>query len=159
VSAAATSRRWVVMRSAGREYAIDAVSVREIHDGWQAQPLTGTADWFLGTLVVRGRVVPVTSFDAWLDARSGRRVPPYGVEITVGEDAYLLAVSDVRHAVETPPDPMAASTGSAGLAASGALAARGVRVERRSIGGNDIDTFTPAALIAAPAFSDITAHR
>lgn len=153
MSDTAASRRWVVMRSAGQEYAVDAVSVREIHDGWQAQPLPGTAPWFLGTLVVRGRVVPVTSFDAWLDADAGRRVPPFGVEITIGGDAYLLAVSDVRHAVDTSDEGIGAPS------ADSPLVARGVRVERRSIGGASIDTFTPAALIASPAFSDITAVR
>ena len=162
-------RRWVVMHAAGQDIAIDALSVREIHDGWQAMPLPGTAAWFLGTLVVRGRVVPVTSFDAWLDPEGGRRAPPFGVEVTVGGDAYLLAVSDVRHAMDASPDreadrdadrdaePAARSPAPAG--SPGALAGRGVRVERRTIGGLEMDTFTAGALIAAPAFGDVTASR
>ena len=157
--AAFVPRRWVVMRAAGQDIAIDALSVREIHDGWQALPLPGTAAWFLGTLVVRGRVMPVTSFDAWLDPEGGRSAPPFGVEITVGGDAYLLAVSDVRHATDSPPDRDPAGPSPAPSGSPGALAGRGVRVERRTIGGREMDTFTAGALVAAPAFGDVTASR
>jgi len=149
-----TPLRWVILSVAGREYGIDAASVREVHDGWDALPMAGTAPWFLGTVVVRGRVLPVTALGAWLDPVRPGDAPSLGVEVMVGNDAYLLAVPAVRHAVQTEQDqrepPLASE--------QGPLVTRGVTVQRLWIDGQAIDTFSVATLASASAFTDIAAR-
>lgn len=146
-----TPMRWVILSVGDREYGIDAASVREVHDGWEALPMAGTAAWFLGTVVVRGRVLPVTSLVAWLDPSLPAAPPSLAVEVNVGDDAYLLAVPRVRHAMQTEQDlrdePVPVATGP--------MSARGVAVLRRRIDGQVIETFSVAALTSASAFTDI----
>lgn len=83
-----------------QRWAVSADTVREIHESLTVQPIPGTAIWFLGTALVRGRVLAVSDFGAWLGT------PGPVNRFVEFEQGYVLAVSHV-HAVAQGAHPPA----------------------------------------------------
>ncbi len=92
--------RGLVFDAGGQCWSVAADCVCEVHAALHVQPVAGTAAWFLGTALARGRVLPVSDFGAWLG--QAEPVQSY-IEFS---DGFVLGVAQVRPGVDaTPVDP------------------------------------------------------
>lgn len=146
---------FVAFDAAGQAFALPASAVREIHERPALESVRGTRVWFLGTAEVRGRLLPVTDFCAWLGGApaSGRLI-----ELAPSIGLAALAVDEVRALVdEDPVAGGAAGRGPDAQSVAGAVSLEGIATKSVSIGGCLHRLLDAQALLGARAFLDIAA--
>ena len=99
-----STRQIVVFGLGDEEYALTISEVQEIIRYLEPRSVASDADWILGVISLRGKIIPVCDLALRLAVPRGERAPTKIIVVETGEHTVGLVVDDVTEVLTVGED-------------------------------------------------------